>query len=203
MDKIIHQIWIGPEAMPQHIQQYCARTKSLFNDYEYKFWHNENIPQMPELCMVQFNRYGAMKKYAFQADILRYYLLNKYGGIYLDVDFVCNKRFDSIINKEFFCVNPNGRVFHVCNGIFACNPNNPILTKLLSELRNEPYHGPLLFTKYISEFIGVPYQTHLFKHLNEQPHDYVQCGSAIDFFHRTQGYCYHDALHSWSNKRMN
>ena len=116
MDKIIHQIWIGPEAMP-HTYNNIVRAPNL-----YSMTMNINsgitkIPQMPELCMVQFNRYGAMKKYAFQADILRYYLLNKYGGIYLDVDFMCNKRFDSLINREFFCVNPTEECFHVCNGI--------------------------------------------------------------------------------------
>lgn len=187
--------------MPPHIQQYCARTKSLFNDYEYKFWTNENMPDMPELCMKQFNRYGKKGKIAFQADVLRYYLLNKYGGIYLDVDFVCNKRFDGLIKKKFFCVSPNGRVFHVCNGIFACEANNPILTKLLSELKDESYHGPLLFTKYISEYLGVQYRTHLFNYLQENPNSYVQCASATDFFSKKLGYCYHDALHSWSNKK--
>ena len=198
--KIIHQIWIGPNTIPSHVKEYCKNTKDLFNDYEYKFWTNDNIPDMPELCSRQFNRYGKIGRPAFQADILRYYVLNKYGGIYLDVDFVCNRRFDSIINKKFFCVNPNSKGFHVCNGIFACEPNNPILTKLLSELKNEPYHGPLLFTKYISEFVGVEYRTNLFNHLQNNPHDYVQCGAAVDFFTRS-GYGYHDALRSWIPKR--
>lgn len=200
MDKIIHQIWIGPETIPPHVQQYCAYTKSLFHDYEYMFWNNDNLPEMPEGCVRQFNRYKKRGKPALQADILRYFVMNKYGGIYLDADFCCVRRFDSIINKDFFCVSPNLREFHVCNGIFACNKSNPILTKLLNELKDEPYHGPLLFTKYVSEFLGIPYKTHIYKYLQENDNHYVQCGKPQDFFRKDTGYCYHDALKSWLPK---
>jgi mannosyltransferase OCH1-like enzyme len=194
--QILHQIWIGPNQMPDHIKRYCDINRKIFYDYEYKFWCNENIPDMPDKCKSQMERYGKINKYAFQADILRYYLLNQYGGIYLDVDFLCSKRFDNLITKSFFCVNPNRKAFHVCNGVFACLPNNPILTKLLNELKDEPYHGPLLLTMYISEYIGVKYKTNILSHLKDNPNDYLECGQPEDFF-SVKGYCFHNALKSW------
>lgn len=198
--KIIHQIWIGKNPMPDHIHEYCQKTRNLYSDYEYMFWNNDNIPEMPEQCIRQMERYEKRNKPAFQADILRYYVANKFGGIYLDVDFVCNRRFDDMIEKPFFCVSPNLRGFHVCNGVFACSPNNNILTKLIDELKSEPYHGPLLFTKYISDFLGVNYRTHIYNYLKENPSDFVQCGDAKDFF-RKDGYCFHHALRSWIKNR--
>lgn len=199
--KIIHQIWIGPNSMPQNVQEYCRNTKSLFDDYNYMFWDNNNIPSMPDVCSAQFERYGKKAKYAFQADILRYYVLNKYGGIYLDVDFMCQKRFDHLITKNFFCVSPNLKGFHVCNGILACEKQNPILTKLLNELKNEPYHGPILLSKYISEFLNIEFKTHIYNYLQDNPHPYVQCMPPKEFFNRKQGCCYHEALKSWLPKK--
>ena len=198
--KIIHQIWIGPNSFPSHVQDYCTNIKNIFHDYEYKFWNNDNLPTMSDKCVRQFDRYGKRGKYAFQADILRYYIMNTFGGIYLDVDFICNKRFDHLIQKPFFCVTPNNNFFHVCNGIFACTSNNPILTRLLKELRDDIYHGPLYFTKHISNFIGVSYGTHIYNYLENNPSDFIECSNAKHFFTKT-GYCFHDALKSWLPRR--
>ena len=198
--KILHQIWIGPNKIPKHIQEYCNINAKIFDDYEYKFWHNDNIPQMPDACYKQFKRYEKRQKYAFQADILRYFILNQYGGIYMDVDFICKVKFDHIVKKNFFCVSPNANVFHVCNGIFGCVANNPILTNIVDNLKNEPYHGPLFFTHHISKFLGVPYKTNIYKYLQENDHYYVQCESPTKFFLKT-GYCFHDALKSWLPKK--
>ena len=194
--KILHQIWIGPNKIPDHIKRYCEIASEKFHDYEYKFWTNDNIPHMPDLCVAQMARYEKRKQYALQADILRYYLLNEYGGIYLDADFICNKRFDVLIKKNFFCVNPNRNGFHVCNGVFACLPQNPILSNLLCELRNEPTHGPMLFTKYIAKFLKIPMRTSIINYLDKNDHEYVQCDGPENFF-RKNTYCYHDALKSW------
>lgn len=198
--KILHQIWIGPHEIPDSAKNYCEQAKLQFKNYEYKFWNNDNLPNIPEKCMIQINKYQKRKKYAFVADILRYYILNLYGGIYLDVDFIVYKDFSEIITKSFFCVNPNYNAYHVCNGIFGCEAHNPILSKLLYELSDEPYHGPLLFSKYITEFLDIPQKTHIKKHLDLYPHDYIECFGAEDFFRRNGKYCYHEALHTWSNK---
>lgn len=199
--KIIHQIWIGPNPIPEKVKGYCELAKSKFSDYEYMFWNNDNIPELPTKCQNQIKKYEKKQKYAFVADILRYYILNEYGGVYLDVDFIVYNNFSELIDKPFFCVNPNYNCYHVCNGVFGCEPNNPILSKLLDELKNEIYHGPLLFSKYISDFIGVPNKTHIKKHLDSNPHNYVQCLKAEDFFRRNSKYCYHEALHTWSNRK--
>lgn len=195
--KIIHQIWIGPNPIPSHLEKHQESIKKEFYDYEHMFWNNENLPELPQNCKDQISRYGKKNQYAFQADVLRYFLLNKYGGIYMDIDFFCSKRFDHLIKKPFFCVNPNANGFHACNGIFGCEKNNPILSKLLKELKNEIYHGPLLFSSYIHDYLNIPYRTHIFNHLKENPNEYIDCFPAQWFFLKRTGYCYHDALRSW------
>lgn len=198
--KIVHQIWVGPTEIPKHLKAYCRNTRRLFCDHQYRLWGNDNLPNLPEKCRKQVDRYKKLKKYALSADILRYFLLNEYGGIYLDVDFDCRRNFRRLLTKSFFCVSPNARCRHVCNGVFACAPNNPILTALLSELQDELYHGPLLFTRYVAKHLGVSEDTSIAAYIRDNPNDYVECGKPEDFFSR-DGYCFHDALKSWLPKQ--
>lgn len=196
--KIIHQIWVGPQEMPDKIARYCENTKKIFKDHEYKFWSNDNLPELPEDCKKVFSRYT--EKPAFQADILRYFVVNKYGGIYLDSDFECYEKFDHVFEKSFFCVNPNGNSWHVCNGVFACAPNSPILTNILNDISSiKGYFGPLLLSKYILDYMNLPYKTDIKK--NAMDNTYIQCEGPEKFFRKNQGYCFHDALRSWLPNR--
>lgn len=199
--KIIHQIWIGPNKIPDKIQSYCDGVKEKFNDYEYMFWNNDNLPNLPKRCKLQMKRYGGKNKPALQADILRYYVLNKHGGIYIDADFICYESFGHIIKKPFFCVSPNTMAYWACNGLFGCEPNNPILNMLLLELGREPTHGPQLLTRYILQYLGFGDRTNLYAYLESNPHDYIQCEKPNKFFRKGGEYCYHDALRSWQPKR--
>ncbi len=42
------------------------------------------------------------RKWAFAADYIRLYALNKEGGIYMDVDVLVKKRFDEFLSSDFF-----------------------------------------------------------------------------------------------------
>jgi mannosyltransferase OCH1-like enzyme len=195
--KIIHQIWVGEKERPEHIKKYMEGVKSIFSDHEYIFWNNDNLPELNEDCQKKFLQYK--EKPAFQADLLRYVILNKYGGIYLDSDFECYKKFDHIFEKPFFCVNRN---WHVTNAIFACESNNPILTNILKDvLKIKGYLGPLLLSQYILNFMGLPYKTNIFK--SAKSHEYIQCETDLKFYRKENSYCFHDALESWLPKNTN
>ncbi|MDQ0739980.1 glycosyltransferase family 32 protein [Pseudomonas sp. W4I3] len=85
---------------------------------------------------------GAGHNYAAAADMLRYHLVNHYGGIYMDMDdhFV-----NSIAGMDFRAA-PNdvllGPVIEYepakfsgyNNSIFASHPDNPVLTKVVEEM---------------------------------------------------------------------
>lgn len=187
--KKIHQIWVGNYEIPEQVKICISSVKEKFDDFEYIFWNNDNIPDMPKNVYEQFNKYGSLKIPAFQADILRLYVLNAYGGIFLDADFLVRENFYETITKPFWCVIANETTRrHVFNGIFACEPNNPILTKLLSEMKDEPLggkglqgHGPLLLSNYIRDFAKIPKDYNIYQHLKSNPHDYIQCDSHMEF----------------------
>jgi mannosyltransferase OCH1-like enzyme len=158
------------------------------------FWDNNNIPPLPDYCQTIFNKYTNIP--AFQADLLRYFLLNKYGGIYLDCDFICYQNFSKIITKDFFCVQPNLKAWYATNAVFACEKDNPILTNLLKDILTiRGYLGPILFSKYILLHMQKPEKTNVFN--ASKTSDYVQCEDPKNFYLKNGLYCYHDALKSW------
>lgn len=182
----IHQIWIGPNAPPPKVIECMHSVISVFNTFNYILWHNDNIPIMPHNVQNQFNKYKNMNIPAFQADILRLYVLNMYGGILIDADFYISKNFMDEIKKPFWTVAANSKTKrHVYNGLFACEPNNPILNNMLDTMNDEPfhknlpYHGPLFFSKHIRTFANIPDNYNIYNYLQKYPHDYVQCDSHV------------------------
>lgn len=87
MQKIIHQIWVGPYRMPKREAAWVEGMRNLHPDYEHHLWTDKNLPaiDVPHIKeRVEWRM--AQTDYALASDILRIYLVWKMGGIYMDVD---------------------------------------------------------------------------------------------------------------------
>jgi mannosyltransferase OCH1-like enzyme len=62
-----------------------------------------------------------------KSDILRYEILNKYGGLYVDTDFECLKSFDDLLHLNFFTGVGYDTVMQLYIGLIACIPEHPII----------------------------------------------------------------------------
>jgi glycosyltransferase involved in cell wall biosynthesis len=93
--KIIHQIWIGPLPPPQAMMDTWRRKHP---DWEYKVWRDhtgwENQSQI-----------DAMSEWNGRADIMRYEILERFGGILVDADSICVQALDDsfLEHKAFAC----------------------------------------------------------------------------------------------------
>lgn len=96
MDKIIHQIWIGENEMPQKIKNYTDSIKTMNPNYEYKLWGNELFSMYNNNPLFKNFSKGANNIKAHLADIYRLLILRDFGGIYCDVDMMPIKSFDLI-----------------------------------------------------------------------------------------------------------
>jgi mannosyltransferase OCH1-like enzyme len=98
--KKIHQLWIGPKPAPT---KFMDTWKEKHPDYEYLRWNEKKIEdeKINFECQTQINQ---MEELNGKADIIRWELLYKYGGIFLDADSICIKEFDDLLNdnKSFF-----------------------------------------------------------------------------------------------------
>jgi len=151
--RVFHRIWIGGRPMPE---EYVAFGKTWLDHHpgwEMKLWTEENLspshyPELIKLC----------KFYRTQANIHRYEILLREGGIYIDTDFECQRNLEPLIqDAEWFTAHvdhPNHPGL-LANGFFGCVPNHPIsweLVNLLPQHFDSELHlnvGPHYFTDII------------------------------------------------------
>ena len=156
--KIIHQVWVrpknrGPSKPPS---QWMNSWKEMHPDWEYRLWTDKNRP------LLQNERTYSLSQEAFRrADILRYEILHRYGGVYLDADLLCLKPIDDLLNikAKMWAVYENDKQNHgrVANGIIGCTKGNLDMKLLMDNVQHLPNTqawiavGPLYFTKMIKK----------------------------------------------------
>ena len=98
--KIIHQLWIGPDPMPEHCVEFCKEMKDMNPEFEHKLWGNEVLKEFnDDKYLYSYLELNSGIPIAFICDRIRLLLLKKYGGIYLDVDCKPIKPFSFIFDK--------------------------------------------------------------------------------------------------------
>lgn len=95
--KIIHQLWIGPKSAPtKHMNTWKETHEKL--GFEYIFWNEEEIVKRGFESKLK-HRIDSMSEWNGKADILRWEILYKYGGVFVDADSICIEPFDKLIKK--------------------------------------------------------------------------------------------------------
>tara|TARA_B100000131_G_scaffold308653_1_gene338247 strand:- start:168 stop:785 length:618 start_codon:yes stop_codon:yes gene_type:complete len=158
--KIMHHVWLGPNALPKPEQSYIDSWKEHHKDYDFMIWHDKDIKSLNlnENCL------EAMKKaepfYACQADIIRYIVIQKFGGIYIDTDVQCYRNIDDLLTEklEFIGLRPH-RGNWMTNAFFGSEENSEMLkivikniTGVQHRVRN-PY-GPTYLTKNVRRYFN-------------------------------------------------
>jgi hypothetical protein len=97
--KIIHQLWIGPKPAPINLMN---TWKEKHPDFEYIFWNETEITKRGMVFECQ-DRIDEMEEINGKADIMRWEILYKYGGIFIDADSICIEPLDNLLslNKAF------------------------------------------------------------------------------------------------------
>lgn len=128
----------------------------LFDDDDCKNFIKENFD------ITVLNAYDSLIPGAYKADLWRYCVLYKKGGIYLDIKYIPlnNFKFINLIEKEHFVLDAdrNG----VYNALMVCLPGNTKLlaciNKIVENVRNKFYGstpldptGPLLLKRYFTQ----------------------------------------------------
>lgn len=133
--KIIHQIWVGPKPIPEKYIKLGETWKKLHPDWEYKLWRDEDIKDWD---FGSKDLYEKASSYQERADVLRYEILNKYGGIYVDTDYEALQNFDELASKyDFFAsIEPVfDNYIAVTSAIIGSKPHNKILTDTIRDVR--------------------------------------------------------------------
>lgn len=122
--KIIHYCWFGRGEKPKIIKKCIKSWKKYCPDYQIIEWNEDNFDiNSCDWTKVSYEN----KKYAFVADYVRVYALQKYGGIYLDSDQELLKNLDCFLSNEMFLGFQNER--EISAGVIGTVANHEMLEK--------------------------------------------------------------------------
>jgi len=163
--KIIHQIWIGPKKPPY---EWLNTWKEMHPEWEYILWDNDRVEKfIPEMRLRHLmlaedtlSEDERREKYNVQSDYLRFEILYKYGGVYLDADTYCLRKIPNkfLLPKAFTCyLNEEQRPGRLASGILGAEPQHPLLDRAIELLAKKTFRddvgfkfaGPTFFTSVV------------------------------------------------------
>lgn len=156
--KLIHQTWKTSE-IPEKYAAYQQKLISLHPDWEYKLWTDEdNLALVKDHFPDFYETYIGFPKNIMRADAIRYMIMHKFGGMYLDLDYEMLRPFDIL---EYDLVLPYNRqrlagdpYDGLGNCIFASVPGHPFWKYVLDDLKSITDHE-----KAFKSLSGKPYVT--------------------------------------------
>lgn len=129
--KIIHFIWVGDKEIPEDVKKCIESWKKFAPDYKILKHGNEILE---EISNTYVSEALSCKKYAFVSDYLRLYVLEKFGGIYLDTDVELTAPINNFLKNDFFLGYEiyDNRI-NVMTGLIGCVKHHKYIKDLLSE----------------------------------------------------------------------
>lgn len=159
--RLLHMIWVGDAPQPITFHMYAEMWRALMPDWTIRIWGNADIneEEFPTKAVTLIN---AAPKGAQKADIMRYFILEKYGGIYVDGDVEPLRSLEpvrSLQKSVVICHDLPITWPYISIGFIAAVPHHPLL-KLASnkcysaDIQSSAIHfetGPRLFGSAIWE----------------------------------------------------
>ena len=122
----IHYCWFGGKDKPGLIKRCIASWGKYFPDAEIIEWNETNFDVNHNVYTTQ--AYEA-KKYAFVSDYVRFWTLEKYGGIYFDTDVEVIRPFGDILVDEGFAGFETEQAIAPGLVLYSRNPEHPVIKR--------------------------------------------------------------------------
>lgn len=148
---MIHQIWSDVyEPLPKIFQELGDTWKYFHKDWQYVLWDDEKIEQF-------VNRYFPLYAKPFNSfaynvqrwDVIRYLILYKMGGLYVDFDYECIDPVEKVLlgnccfalepeEHRLPFLDPNHPYFN--NAFMAAIPGHPFMKRVINDVFRKIYH---------------------------------------------------------------
>jgi mannosyltransferase OCH1-like enzyme len=149
--KLIHQIYglKDPGPVPKNLAD-CKQTWIQQNpDWSYKLWNREDIEDLLHGYPKWQTAFHRLDHWVEQCDFARYVIVYHYGGVYADLDTVCQTpakewtKYNGLVVGLEADVDDYEKAFHrlarnkqYCQWTFASVPRHPALYELIEYIAN-------------------------------------------------------------------
>lgn len=141
--KVIHQIWLG-SPLPRKLKKFSETWRRRHPDWEFKLWTDKEVAAME---FASRELYESTTCWGQKSDLLRMEILNREGGVYVDLDYECYKPIDLLAERyDFFTTLKYLFTAHmgwpaiwrdpltVCNSLIGAKSGHPILGAYLERV---------------------------------------------------------------------
>lgn len=160
--KLIHQSWKNQQ-VPKEWQGFQEKVQQLHPEWEYILWTDESsadyvAKEYPDFYPI----YQGFSRNIMRADVFRYLIMYKMGGLYLDLDYEMIRPFDFTEAELVLPYNREkamGDAYDgIGNAIFASVSGHPFWKAVIDDLQERPplvkdftqivdATGPMLLTR--------------------------------------------------------
>jgi mannosyltransferase OCH1-like enzyme len=134
--RIIHQVWFGTIPNKIKAKQTYKSLKKYRDSWKIKNPTWFHVEWNKEICVLLIKNFyveyeDMFKNYSYEiqrCDAIRYFILHRYGGLYADMDYYCNKSWDEVLkeypNDLYLVQTPNRSGEYVSNSLMYSTPEN-------------------------------------------------------------------------------
>ena len=198
--KIIHFIWLGMQPKPPVVAHCLESWRRFCPGWEIREWDDAAIAGIDNRYLREALR---AKKWAFAADYVRLYALDRFGGFYLDTDLELFKPIDEFLANDFttgFIDRAPNVYLNMC--FLGAAPGNRLVREMLEE------YGRISFVKPDGEYDQTPNVVRMARFFAAKGIDFSDCRKTVrisgtevihpvEFFNSRDGYAYHHAAATW------
>lgn len=132
--KIIHWVWLG-SPLPQKYIDLQKKWRKVHSDWECKVWLDDDVNK---LALINRDAFNACDNWGAKSDIVRYEILYRYGGLYVDTDFECVKSFEKLHHAcNFYAGIGYEKKVIILNGLIGAVPYHPIIKNCIDMIQSQ------------------------------------------------------------------
>jgi len=142
--KIIHQVWINDtwidpslkRDVPEEWKKSIKEWKHNHPDWTYILWTDELVLSYLEKKWPNYIDFYKNYEYLIQrADMIRYFILYDFGGVYCDLDLYPTENIEKYLtnSSDYFVYSANNNTF--TNALMISKGNSPIFLEIFKELK--------------------------------------------------------------------
>ncbi len=128
--KLLHIIWIGNKDLPETLSSWTTDFCRKNPDWTLRLWGNS---ELENLNLFNADSYRKIPEMCGKADIARYEILYRFGGMYIDADTLWLNKPSPSLTRGLLNVarEDNGLIL---NGWFSCIPRHPFFLYIIHEI---------------------------------------------------------------------
>lgn len=124
--------------MPDKFAMYRTKWGELHPKWELLLWEPNTLPSLVNRHLYDNAEHISKEPWQFRSDVVRYEILQGFGGVWVDMDFEPHQPIDNLlISDAWVAWEETGR--WVSNAIMAATPNHPFLNDVISGLAYNAY----------------------------------------------------------------